>query len=173
MNLNCLHTLILCILSGSLHSIVSAECPLGWFHYDGSCLLFSTNTMNWYNANGWCRAHNARLVEVASVGLMAYLRQTAKSYGHDYWLGGSDEVVEGLWQWSSIGKKITVSDWDPWQPDNFGNGQNCLRIWNQGNYHWDYGSCSIYFVIYVKQNSLQDPLGKNIRTFDHHNSFQK
>lgn len=31
---------------------------------------------------GSCRAHNARIAEVNSVDVMAYLRQMAKSYGY-------------------------------------------------------------------------------------------
>ncbi|XP_063420003.1 perlucin-like protein isoform X2 [Mytilus trossulus] len=135
--------IILCTLSVFFFpNEVNAECPLGWVHYDISCFLFSTNALNWYNAHGSCRAHSARIAEVNSVDVMAYLRQMAKSYGYDYWLGGRDDVIEGFWQWSSTGENFTVSDWAPGEPDDASNSQDCLLIWKSADYQWDDQQCT-------------------------------
>jgi hypothetical protein len=49
----------------------------------------------------------------------------------DWWLGGRDDVVEGVWEWSSTGKPFSVSDWNPGQPYNLYQDQDCLRIWKK------------------------------------------
>jgi hypothetical protein len=46
-----------------------------------------------------------------------------------WWLGGRDDVVEGVWEWSSTGKPFSVSDWNPGQLYNLYQDQDCLRIW--------------------------------------------
>jgi hypothetical protein len=64
----------------------------------------------------------------------------------DWWHGGRDDVVEGVWEWSSTGKPFSVSDWNPGQPYNLYQDQDCLRIWKKKHdYHWDDGGCAGHY----------------------------
>jgi len=61
----------------------------------------------------------------------------------DWWLGARDDVVEGVWEWSSTGKPLSISDWGPNQPDNGNNNQDCLQIWHESDYLWDDEFCTL------------------------------
>jgi hypothetical protein len=60
----------------------------------------------------------------------------------DWWLVARDDVVEGLWEWSSTGKQFSISDCGPSEPDNNDNIQDCLLIWQSSNYMWDDKNCA-------------------------------
>ncbi|CAG2233707.1 unnamed protein product [Mytilus edulis] len=113
-----------------------------WHHYEDSCYLFSHEKLNWFNAQGSCRAHDARLAEVMSSKQQEFLRYTASLYGNSsgFWLGGRDDIVDGKWQWSFTKTFFVYTDWAPLEPANglFG---NCLQMWSAHNWQWDDTDC--------------------------------
>ncbi|XP_076080309.1 perlucin-like [Mytilus galloprovincialis] len=134
--------LILILLLSVFTATVIAECPMTWHHYEDSCYLFSHEKLNWFNAQGSCRAHDARLAEVMSSKQQEFLRYTASLYGNSsgFWLGGRDDIVEGKWQWSFTKTFFVYTDWAPLEPANglFG---NCLQMWSAHNWQWDDTDC--------------------------------
>ena len=52
-----------------------------------------------------------------------------------FWLGGRDELEEGVWRWESNGELIDMSMfWAEGQPDNDQN-ENCLMSMTSGDFH--------------------------------------
>jgi len=47
-----------------------------------------------------------------------------------FWLGGTDKVVEGQWQWIT-GETWDYTNWSPVQPDNTNSGQDYLVMWDR------------------------------------------
>ncbi len=62
------------------------------------------------------------------------------------WLGGTDEMGEGNWQWVT-GETWDYTNWASPQPDNIGGSQDHLQFWNL-NYpgQWDDANCDIVFT---------------------------
>ncbi|CAG2199700.1 unnamed protein product [Mytilus edulis] len=75
-----------------------------------------------------CHEHNARLAEVHSKPQSDFLVNLAKTYGpgQSYWLGGRDDVIEGIWMWASTDQVFNYTDWYPGEPSNSGGNENCL-----------------------------------------------
>ena len=44
------------------------------------------------------------------------------------WIGGSDEAVEGRWEWDSERCSFTFEDWHWGQPNNYAGAQDCLYM---------------------------------------------
>ncbi|CAG2232217.1 unnamed protein product [Mytilus edulis] len=44
----------------------------------------------------------------------------------DFWLGGTDEVIEGVWVWATTGKDLTYTNWFPGDQYNWETGENCV-----------------------------------------------
>ncbi|XP_071140283.1 hepatic lectin-like [Mytilus edulis] len=120
---------------------VLAECPVTWHHYEDSCYFFSHEKLNWFNAQGSCRAHDARLAEVMSGSQQNFLQYTASLYSSNFWLGGRDDLEEGKWQWSSTKSYFMYTDWAPHEPRGGVSG-NCLQMWSASNWQWDDYACS-------------------------------
>lgn len=60
------------------------------------------------------------------------------------WLGGSDILREGDWEWVTSKKKIpdgSFTDWLPGQPTNSGGREDCLHIFSSYQYKWNDAPC--------------------------------
>lgn len=58
-----------------------------------------------------------------------------------FWIGGSDMLVEGEWEWMTSHNLVTFTDWASGEPDDFLN-QDCLDIKTSAHYHWNDSPCS-------------------------------
>ncbi|CAG2192780.1 unnamed protein product [Mytilus edulis] len=77
-----------------------------------------------------CRGHGGRLAEVTTKAQSDYLISMVKllKNGHDYWLGGRDDIIEGTWQWASTDRVFTYTAWGPGNPSNTGGNEDCLHL---------------------------------------------
>ena len=76
----------------------------------------------------------------------------------DYWIGGTDEVVEGTQVWAAKGTEIRYTNWVPGQGHSPNLVENCLEIvqWNNhvGQFNDDtctdisYFICEMEYVLY-------------------------
>ncbi|XP_062549612.1 lectin subunit alpha-like [Armigeres subalbatus] len=68
------------------------------------------------------------------------------------WIGGSDLAVEGDFYWHATGVRLVYAHWQPGQPDNWKNQEDCLSIVNVLSLGWRWvandGNCEglHYFV---------------------------
>ncbi|VDI36192.1 Hypothetical predicted protein [Mytilus galloprovincialis] len=122
----------------------SSECPLGWYHYGNSCFFYSHEMFDWFVSQSSCRAHNARLAEIETKAQSDILIHLAKTNGpgQSYWLGGRDDVIEGVWMWASTDREFNYTDWAPGQPDNYAGNENCLHLYATQAMKWNDMTCT-------------------------------
>lgn len=70
-----------------------------------------------------------------------------------FWIGGSDMLVEGEWEWMTSHKLITFTDWASGEPADFLN-QDCLDIKGSVHYHWNDSPCSYSIGLFVKNTCM-------------------
>jgi len=58
----------------------------------------------------------------------------------DFWISLTDLGSAAIWYWDSTGSKVSFSNWDTDQPDNFGQEQ-CVQI-NAYSRTWDNVDCN-------------------------------
>lgn len=62
--------------------------------------------------------------------------------GHSYWMGLSDDLTEGVWRWLTNGSTPTFTDWQPGQPNNYHNKQDCAHFYYSFDYKWEDTECT-------------------------------
>ncbi|KAF6027996.1 hypothetical protein EB796_013692 [Bugula neritina] len=105
---------------------------------------------------------NRKTVALICVVLAAYLAGASSTacddwipYIDDYlWIGGRE--FYGRWQWEgNIRKDIVVADWHKYQPDNYGDSQDCLGLFHRlHKLQWDDGTCSSANNVYLFSHSI-------------------
>ena len=64
----------------------------------------------------------------------------------DYWIGGTDEVLEGVWVWAATGKALSYTHWAPHQPrgPSTGIAENCIEMvqWDNHVGQWNDDDCT-------------------------------
>ncbi|KAL5005643.1 hypothetical protein ScPMuIL_016801 [Solemya velum] len=129
-----------------------SRCPIGWLFRACSCYKFSSHSANWYDAKMVCFNAGGYLMEIHSAEENSVVEEefrTSVSQMHDFWIGGTDAYVEGVWKWSYSGTDVLSSNWYPGQPDNFFN-EDCLALpWgSRGDVKWEDRSCynTLFFI---------------------------
>lgn len=62
--------------------------------------------------------------------------------GNDsHWLGATDILIEGEWQWAITLQKLTYTNWDAGQPNNDNTNQHCLEISGDRGFKWNDNEC--------------------------------
>ncbi|XP_053948569.1 C-type lectin 37Db-like [Anastrepha ludens] len=92
--------------------------------------------MNWFEAALVCRTYDSDLVTIETVDEMNALSFYLIANGHGdkyFWTSGSDLGVEGKFMSLSNGRPMTYAKWSGGQPDNAGNNEDCVHIWNVNN----------------------------------------
>lgn len=64
-----------------------------------------------------------------------------KYLSESFWMGGTDEFVEGHWIWISTMDKMTFTDWGQGYHDGHGSHEDCLQI--QAGGRWKDAVCSV------------------------------
>jgi hypothetical protein len=129
-----------------------ADSPLVQYLANGHYYQRIDTFKTWTNARDHCRGLNGYLATLTSQGEsdFAYqnLMQQGAQQGVPVWLGGTDQVSEGNWQWIT-GEAWSYTNWAPGQPDN-NNEQDHLAFWNNPAYpgRWDdgYGDVLLPFI---------------------------
>ncbi|XP_076079014.1 perlucin-like [Mytilus galloprovincialis] len=138
-------------------SAAKSECQRGWVHFGNSCYFFSTRHKSWLDAATFCRAYHSELASVETRAENDFMTDTInriknglskkRNSDPDFWIGGTDAVIEGLWIWAASGKAITYSNFHDNAPDNLvqnnPDGQNCLEIvqWTGKVGKWNDDNC--------------------------------
>merc|ERR1712039_186027 len=132
-------TLLLCAAMALASAKCRRHCPQGWSQHHGRCYMFVKTAMIWAEAEKNCLAHCGNLVSISDAAEQKVVASMAAAHRRSIWLGGHDGVHEGLWLWSD-GTKMTYSNWNRGEPNDFRRGQDCMQMYPMGK--WDDLSCS-------------------------------
>ncbi|KAM6330426.1 hepatic lectin-like [Alca torda] len=108
------------------------KCSAGWKIFEKSCYSFSTETMSWSDAQEICTDQGAHLVIINSEMEQNFLKDNIRS--GTYWLGVTDQLVEGTWVWTN-GEQGNLSYWNTWKENKDKDQKDCGiiepgGIWN-------------------------------------------
>ena len=129
------------------------------FVCQGLPFTYFSQTLSWSDAFAACVNSGGTLAKITSTAEQDIL--VAIAGGNDIWIGGTDRVTEGTWQWAAGGSFPPTADADQafenWanpardrvtrgceqvsgtEPNNFGDGENCLAAYGNGCGLW-YGT---------------------------------
>ena len=85
-------------------------------NYNGHSYYRSTGSMTWTAAKAACANMGGHLVTVTTSAENTFIFNLWPSG----WIGLTDEVTEGVWQWVT-GEAYSYSSWNPGEPNNSGN----------------------------------------------------
>ena len=127
--------------SGCSEDECVSACEPGWEENDNRCYFWSTNMLNWTDAEDFCKMKGAHLASVTSTATNDYaLKGKDKRRMYHLWIGGSDLEVEGVWKWADC-SPWEFTFWRSGEPNNYHGAQDCI------NYHpedrrWDDYQCN-------------------------------
>jgi hypothetical protein len=85
----------------------------------------------WAQAEAFAVSVGGHLATIRNANEHTWLAQTFGAVAQEdtrYWIGLTDEGVEGAWAWSS-GEQVTYTNWGLWEPDNAGGNQDAGALW--------------------------------------------
>ena len=118
-----------------------------WTLHKGFHYALFTEKVTWNTADAFCKiAFGGQLVKIESVEENSFIKSQYLSGKVDYWIGLSDSVEEGDWNWVDGTNSTGYTNWGNGQP-NDSNGQDCAGIrmgtYSNTNYdaQWHDNSC--------------------------------
>ncbi|XP_059166180.1 C-type mannose receptor 2-like [Physella acuta] len=136
-------------MTNSTHTTLSFT----WENKYGTDLhnMFVKTSLSWYDARDYCILHNGNLISVTSQEEQDYITGRIRSAQGHSWIGLSDELQVGNWQWKD-GSPLTYFNWDRIvaQTDNTTYGYCALlAIYNVPM--WHAASCMSSFQFICKR----------------------
>ncbi|XP_063406088.1 perlucin-like protein [Mytilus trossulus] len=133
----------ICILCFLVYGwpLVASECQLGWIQFGNKCYFFSSDSRTWVAASSVCRAHSAELVIIDTEQENAFIAAEISKLTGEFWLDGTDQFLEGKWEWASTAQPFSYSNWYPGEP-NDRNGEDCLITNDFHNSYWTDVACT-------------------------------
>nr|XP_058967734.1 neurogenic locus notch homolog protein 1-like [Pocillopora verrucosa] len=109
--------------------------------YNGGTCVDGINAYTCVCANGFHSGNNCR-----NEHRYDYLWSLFSQSGHNVWVGGNDEAVDGSWVWEDGMAWGGFTLWDSVEP-NGGSSENCLEI-QRKNGKWNDISCTLlrYYI---------------------------
>ncbi|XP_004647213.1 C-type lectin domain family 4 member E [Octodon degus] len=126
--------------SGSLKNC----CPLNWKHFQSSCYFFSTDVMTWTESLKNCSGMGAHLVVINTEKEQEFLFYV-KPKNNEYFIGLTDQVVEGQWQWVDD-TPFSLSFWDVGEPNNIVSVEDCVTIRDSSNPRKNWNDVTCFFT---------------------------
>lgn len=122
-------------------------CHVGWAMFGTSCYMAVHQQLSWINASMKCLTSGSKLVEIETKAENDFLKSSLVANEGNYWTGGKDDVTEGRWVWVSSGATFDFLDWNTGEPNNVGEGEDCLEFFKQTNHEnsWNDNSCEKSF----------------------------
>ncbi|XP_052417775.1 putative C-type lectin domain family 20 member A [Carassius gibelio] len=123
--------------------------------------------MTWEDAQNYCRTHHIDLATVQSNENWTRLQEAAdeKQFSGFAWIGLYNDI--NSWRWSYNEESLVFKNWGLGQPDNYGLGEECVAIFDNGAWFDFYCSDSRYFVCYDGSANATEKmvLSKNAKTW--------
>uniref|UniRef100_A0A8C5ZN53 C-type lectin domain family 4 member E n=1 Tax=Marmota marmota marmota TaxID=9994 RepID=A0A8C5ZN53_MARMA len=136
-----------CFITRCIGSVKNC-CPLNWKHFQSSCYFFSTNTMSWLSSSRNCSGMGAHLVVINTQEEQEFLYH-AKPKKREFFIGLTDQVVEGEWQWVD-GTPFTksLSFWDAGEPNNLITLEDCATIRDSSNARQNWNDIPCFYNMF-------------------------
>jgi hypothetical protein len=111
----------------------------------GHCYTLHVSGASWPNARAACAGLGAN-THLATIEAAAE-NQVVFSIvgGRRTWLGGTDAIAEGAWEWTT-GAPWIYTRWRAGDPTNGGGGEpgeDCLEMWSSGLGEWNDNECYV------------------------------
>nr|XP_022339806.1 C-type mannose receptor 2-like [Crassostrea virginica] len=132
-------------------------CIAGWTQSGTSCYLFASqfDVTSWKGASATCANNQvstnaptylARIETSQEMTTIGTLLSTMSETSQVWWIGMSDQAVEGDWRWEN-GQKVNqqMLDWAN-EPNNLGGIQHCGLIYNNGRFGDESCDTLAYYV---------------------------
>lgn len=94
-------------------------------------LVCDGTSMTWDAARESCLALGGDLVVIDDTRENAAVFESS---GTDFHIGLSDTAAEGTFEWVD-GQPLTYSNWGEAQPDDNGDGEDCVELWPEGTWN--------------------------------------
>ena len=94
-------------------STVTEVEPIGGY-YEGHYYFMTSEAMTWAEAEAYAQTLGGHLVTINDEADQDWLFHTFYNR-NAYWIGLTDEAVEGTWVWAS-GQEVTYTNWAPGEP---------------------------------------------------------
>ena len=117
----------------------AADTPLQIWEGNGHSYRRIDTPMTWFEARHYCERHGGYLVTITSEQENEFVYRTFGIDGVNIWLGATDAVYEGVWQWVT-GEPWVYNRWcltNRPQPDDAGVGQDFAIFWDLAPGEWD------------------------------------
>ena len=121
-------------------------------------LVCSDRTATWDEAALFCEELGAGFVIVDNQEENDFITQLGV---HNHWLGLSDVETEDEWLWVD-GEEANYTNWAENQPDNAGDGEHCVVIWNglvgeeEIVGEWNDGACATPLPFICEDTVMRD-----------------
>ena len=119
-----------------------AQCALGYEMSESKtyCYMRVTQSKSWTAARAVCRGHDSsRVTDLAKIGSSTDNTWLMKKKWANFWIGVNDISTEGTWR-NADGSAVTYTNWQPGEPNNSGNKEDCAMggygmrdTWNDAN----------------------------------------
>ncbi len=133
--------IVLCL---ALPGLSHADHVYSWFTYGGHNYSLTNIQTHWTDAEAEAVSQGGHLVTINDELEQTWLRQTF-TVNLLYWIGFTDQAVEGQWVWIS-GEPVTYTNWYQGEPNNDGNEDYAIMNWI-GNTWNDYPNSRYYYGI--------------------------
>ena len=129
-------------------------CDDDWIRFQGSCYYFGNGKLVHHTeAEHFCNQLGAHLVTIESSLENTFLRDySSRLVKNQFWIGLTDQIIEGVWKWKSNGAVATFTDWLPGQPDNR-HDEDCVDINSNNSWHWNDAPCTVHSYPLCEKNS--------------------
>ncbi|BFZ08890.1 hypothetical protein BsWGS_11929 [Bradybaena similaris] len=125
-------------------------CDPGWEQHEGYCYYYGGAAVSYGEAMAICRAQGS-LAEIPTLGINDFLTPIARRHGDScVWVGGTDILIEGVFQWASGANAFNFTNWGNGEPSH-NNGQDCLQLFRDYNYKWDDTVCTKNCYFFCEQ----------------------
>jgi hypothetical protein len=97
--------------------------------FNGHEYKLFTLSKTWDEAKEDCNAQGGHLVTITSQEENEFVNNLVGS--HDIWIGATDEIHEGSWQWIN-GESFTYTNWGTEEPSDSGSGEDYAMMYSDG-----------------------------------------
>ncbi|XP_048727620.2 perlucin-like isoform X2 [Ostrea edulis] len=146
------------VLTTLCTSAQPTQCPSGWKHRGNSCYAFFLDVPDgWTEAMLYCRALNAKLVEIETEMENEFLRIYLMDHGYTkyFWIGLTDALVEGRWVWETTQTTPTYTNWGPGEPNDSEHHEDCVHMY-PSSFHWNDAPCNNKYSFICEKDENED-----------------